>query len=312
MHNTIIENYYKEISETPLLTRQEEQVLAKKKKAGSEAARQKLIKSNLRLVVSIAREYESCGVPVLDLIQEGNIGLMEAVERYTPGSKARLSTYAMQFIRKQIRVALVRESRPVVISSYVAEKLYLLRKTAEQLRAKLGNEPTVADLAAAVNLSVSRVEKYLSLNKHPVCLNKLPEEDRPSVFQLADEDAVDPSEAWAQKERAELLRDMVQYLDERSIKILTMRYGLDGREPMTQTAIGIQLGMLRQRVEQLEKAALGHLRKWLASQNDGGIEVVRLLQGKRHLGAQAGERGNLGLVSQLLPTYASNLHALAA
>jgi RNA polymerase primary sigma factor len=272
-----------------------------------------MIKANLRLVVSVAREYETCGVPLLDLIQEGNIGLMKALEKFEAGRKARFSTYAMQYIRKEIRKALQREARPVAIPAYTAEKLYLLRKTAEELKAAHGGEPSIADLAAAVNLSVRRVEKYLSLNNRPIYL------DAPSLdgefnnhSKISDESTPDPSDECADRERNELLREMVQYLDTRSSKILTMRYGLDGGNVLTQQEVGAELGVTRQRVDQLERTALQHLKKWLNDRAVFGKEMATLIQKTRLVGGSVSDSGRVCKMADYAPRFATALRASVA
>jgi RNA polymerase primary sigma factor len=253
--------YVSQIGSGPLLTREEERDLARRKDAGDEAARQRLIESNLRLVMSVARNYSRADVPLLDLIQEGNLGLMRAVEKFDYKLGYKLSTYATWWIRQAITRALVDQGRTIRLPLHVAEDVRKLLRARRQLAQKLNREPTLAELAAEAKQSEERVHELLELIETPVSLDT-PVGDGESLYGdlLEDVRSSAPLELTADKARAKELVEALATLEPRLRRIVTLRFGLDGEKPYTLDEIGADVGVTRERVRQLETRALRQLR----------------------------------------------------
>jgi len=253
--------YVRQIGSGPLLTREEERELARRKDAGDEAARQRLIESNLRLVMSVARNYARADVPLLDLIQEGNLGLMRAVEKFDYKLGFKLSTYATWWIRQAITRALVDQGRTIRLPLHVAEEVRKLLRSRRQLAQNLNREPTLPELAADADQSEARVRELLELIEKPISLDT-PVGDGESLFGdlLEDARASAPSELTADKARAKELVEALATLEPRLRRIVTLRFGLDGSAPYTLDEIGADVGVTRERVRQLETRALRELR----------------------------------------------------
>jgi RNA polymerase primary sigma factor len=253
--------YVRQIGSGPLLTREEERDLARRKDAGDEAAKQQLIKSNLRLVMSVARNYSRADVPLLDLIQEGNLGLMRAVEKFDYKLGYKLSTYATWWIRQAITRALVDQGRTIRLPLHVAEEVRRLLRTRRQLAQKLNREPTLVELAVEAKQSEDRVHELLELVETPVSL-ETPVGDGESLYGdlLEDVRASAPLELTADKARAKELAEALGTLEPRLRRVVTLRFGLDGGTPCTLDEIGAEVGVTRERVRQLETRALRELR----------------------------------------------------
>ena len=253
--------YVRQIGSGPLLTREEERELARRKDAGDEAARQRLIESNLRLVMSVARNYSRADVPLLDLIQEGNLGLMRAVEKFDHKLGFKLSTYATWWIRQAITRALVDQGRTIRLPLHVAEDVRKLLRSRRQLAQKFNREPTLPELAADANQTEERVLELLGLIETPISL-ETPVGDGESLYGdlLEDVRAPAPLELTADKARATELREALATLDPRLQRVVTLRFGLDGGTPYTLDEIGEDVGVTRERVRQLETRALRQLR----------------------------------------------------
>jgi RNA polymerase primary sigma factor len=253
--------YVRAIGDGPLLTAAEERELARRKDAGDEEAKKRLIESNLRLVMSITRNYTKAGVPLLDLIQEGNLGLIRAVEKfdYTMGYK--LSTYATWWIRQAVTRALADQGRTIRLPVHVAEQVRRLMRTRRELAQKLNREPTVAELADESGFTEKRVEELLDLVEHPVSL-ETPVGDGESVYADLIEDVHSdrPDDTTAKKLRGKELSEALSRLNPRMRKVLFLRFGLDGEKPQTLEQVGVDLGITRERVRQLESRALRELR----------------------------------------------------
>ena len=253
--------YVRQIGSGPLLTREEERELARRKDAGDDAARQRLIESNLRLVMSVARNYARADVPLLDLIQEGNLGLMRAVEKFDYKLGYKLSTYATWWIRQSITRALIDQGRTIRLPIHVAEEVRKLLRSRRQLAQKLNREPTLPELAAEASQPEERVRELLELIEAPVSL-ETPVGDGESLYGdlLEDVRAAAPLEMTADRARAKDLVEALGTLEPRLRRVVTLRFGLNGGTPYTLDEIGADVGVTRERVRQLETRALRELR----------------------------------------------------
>ncbi|HVS85264.1 MAG TPA: sigma-70 family RNA polymerase sigma factor [Gaiellaceae bacterium] len=253
--------YVRQIGDGPLLTRLEERELARRKDAGDELAKRRLIESNLRLVMSITRSYTKAGVPLLDLIQEGNLGLIRAVEKFDYRMGYKLSTYATWWIRQSVTRALADQGRLIRLPVHVADQLRRLLRARRQLAQKLNREPTIAELAHEAQQSEERVRELLELIDDPVSLDT-PVGDGESFFGdlIEDANSDDPDERTSKRARATELAQALAQLNPRSRRVLSLRFGLDGGAPLTLEEVGAGLGITRERVRQIEGRALRELR----------------------------------------------------
>jgi RNA polymerase primary sigma factor len=254
--------YLREIGQVKLLTPAEEIALAKRIKKGDEAAREHMIKANLRLVVKIARDYEGQGLPLLDLINEGNIGLMKGVERFDPTKGAKLSTYASWWIKQAIKRALSNQSKTIRLPDHVVDKLANIRRAEVKLHELLDREPTDEELADFLRMDVRRVKVYRQASKAPVSLDApLSEDDSDQVSEIvADPNAVAPFERLVKETDTALLKEVLAGLTDREKAILAMRFGLNDGVEKTLEEIGKVFGVTRERIRQIESEALKKLR----------------------------------------------------
>jgi len=260
--DTAFHLYLREIGRTPLLTPQQEIELAKRIKRGDKRARDQMIKANLRLVVKIARDYEGFGLPLLDLINEGNIGLMKGVERFDPKKGAKLSTYAAWWIKQAMKRALANQSKTIRLPVHIVDKLFHLRRAGAKLEEVLGREPTDEELAAEVGFSVARVNQLRRAAVRPTSLDAPIGDDETNRVAdvVKDEDADTPYEQLEEKTNSALVHEMIGTLDAREQAILRQRFGLDGGDRKTLEEIGVQFGVTRERIRQIEEIALKKLR----------------------------------------------------
>src|SRR6266853_792878 len=261
--DTAFHLYLREIGQTPLLTPREEIELARRIKKGDRRAREQMIKANLRLVVKIARDYEGYGLPLLDLINEGNIGLMKGVERFDPKKGAKLSTYAAWWIKQSIKRALANQSKTIRLPVHVVDKLSKMRRVSLQMSEELGREPTDEELAAELDYTVARVKQLRLAAVRPTSLDALIGDDETNRVAdvVKDENADTPYEQLEEKTNNALVHEMVGTLDSREQAILRQRFGLDGDDRKTLEEIGEQFGVTRERIRQIEEIALRKLRK---------------------------------------------------
>src|SRR5471032_419701 len=229
-----IKIYLREIGQTPLLTREEEVKLARRIKRGDQAARQHMIKANLRLVVKIAHDYSNYGLPLLDLISEGNIGLMKAVERFDPKKGGKLSTYAAWWIKQSIKRALANQSKTIRLPVHLVDKISKMRRTALRMAEELGRDPTDEELAAELNTTAHKVSQLRTVSIRPASLDAPMGEDENTQFGdiVKDEDALSPFEMLRDKAIKHDLEEALEELDERERMIVRARFGLDGEKPL--------------------------------------------------------------------------------
>lgn len=260
-----LNTYLKEISQTPLLTREEEVVLAGKIQAGDKAARELMIKANLRLVVKIARDYSNYGLPLVDLISEGNMGLMKAVERFDPEKGGKLSTYAAWWIKQSIKRALANQSKTIRLPVHMVDKIARMRRVATVLLEELGREPTTEELAEELGLPHKKVALLQRASQRPTSLDApIGEEDGTSYAEIiGDEKAINPMEQLDNNTLHGELDGLLDLLDERESQIIDARFGLNGRTPMTLEEVGREFGVTRERIRQLQNLALTKMRKAL-------------------------------------------------
>ncbi len=253
--------YVRQIGDGRLLTPAEERELARRKDMGDEAAKRRLIECNLRLVMSITRHYTKAGVPLLDLIQEGNLGLIRAVEKFDYKMGFKLSTYATWWIRQSITRALADQGRTIRLPVHVAEQVRRLMRSRRVLAQKLNRDPTVAELAAESGFPEKRVQELLDLVEDPVSL-ETPVGDGESLYGdlIEDINVKAPHATTAEKLRSTELAEALQRLNPRMRHVVQRRFGLDGRPSETLEEVGAGLGITRERVRQLESRALRELR----------------------------------------------------
>jgi RNA polymerase primary sigma factor len=255
--------YLREIGQVKLLSPQEEKLLAARIKRGDAAAREQMIKANLRLVVHIARQYEHCGLPLLDLINEGNIGLMKAVERFDPAKGAKFSTYASLWIKQAIRRGLAGQARTIRLPVHATDRLYRLRRKSVELRDELGREPTTGELAHELGLSIRRVAALNVAALTPASLDaSVGDDDSSRLGELVeDKNAAMPGEALAKEGDLSAAVSLLKKLEPRAARILRFRFGLDGTPEKTLEEIGRKFGLTRERIRQLQNDALVQLRR---------------------------------------------------
>jgi len=259
--------YLREIGQTPLLTPREEIALAKRIRRGDKTAREQMIKANLRLVVKIARDYEHLGMPLLDLINEGNIGLMKAVDRFDPRKGAKFSTYGAQWIKQAIRRVLSNQSREIRLPIPILQHISRLGHASARLRSLLGREPSDAELAEDLATDVKHVRHWrasaaISSTSLDTPLNSDDENNRVADV-VADEKAATPYDQLEHKTDQALVRRIVAKLSPREQSILRQRFGLDGGAEKTLEEVGERFGVTRERIRQIQLEALEKLRQEL-------------------------------------------------
>jgi RNA polymerase primary sigma factor len=258
---TSIDTYLRDINRVPLLSAEEETDLARRIKKGDKKAREQFIRSNLRLVVSIAKIYVNKGLSFLDLIEEGNLGLLKAVERFDPARKCRFSTYATWWIKQAIRRSILNTAKTVRLPAYMVEMIAKLKSASTRLSQKLGREPAMSELASALHVAPESVEILrralaASASLRPVSLDVIWSSGEFSV-----EEEIAPTTLPSVD--AERLQNLLAAINQREAEVLRLRYGLQDNKPMTLKEIGARLDLTRERVRQIEKEALRKLQRRL-------------------------------------------------
>jgi RNA polymerase primary sigma factor len=263
--DTAIKLYLREIGQVKLLTPEEEIKLAARIKKGDKKAREQMIKANLRLVVKIARDYEGIGLPLLDLISEGNIGLMKAVERFDPAKGGKLSTYGSWWIKQSIKRALANQSKTIRLPVHLVDKISKMRRLSLRLTEEFGREPTDEELAGELGITTARVSQMRQASLRPTSLDAPIGDEDSNLFSdiVEDENAHSPYDNLEDKTVTDMLLDMVKHLAPREATILQYRFGLDGGSERTLEEVGAKFDVTRERVRQIQNLALRKLRRMI-------------------------------------------------
>src|SRR6266550_3289288 len=265
-----LRRYLQEIGQFPLLTPQQEIELAVKIRKGNAAARERMINANLRLVVTIARDYANFGLPLLDLISEGNIGLTKAVERFDPTKGAKLSTYAMWWIKQSMKRALADQSKTIRVPVHLGEKLAKMRRVASQMTDELGREATDDELGEELGIASEKFARLKSVGIRPASLDAPVADDDSTEFgeMIGDEEAQTPFELLRDEDLRNEMDGLLDVLDEREKKIISQRFGLEGGKPKTLEDVAKHFGITRERIRQLKNISLAKLRRALSKKED--------------------------------------------
>jgi len=264
-----LNKYLQEIARFPLLTPQEEIALARKIKQGDAAARDRMIQANLRLVVTIAADYADLGLPMMDLVSEGSIGLTKAVERFDPTKGAKLSTYAAWWIKQSIKLALSKQAKMIRLPVHLVEKISKVRRLALEMSNELGREPSDDELAEEIGMSAQRVAELRNGSTRPASLESVIDEDDSTQLgeMIADEEAQTSYDSLHDQDLQQQLKGALHVLDDREKKIVFQRFGLDGGQPQTLEQLGATIGLTRERIRQLQTRALDKLRRALTRES---------------------------------------------
>ena len=261
--------YMREIAKTKLLTPEEEIELAARIAKGDERARARMIESNLRLVVKIAKDYANYGVPLVDLISEGNIGLIRAVEKFDPNKGGKLSTYAAWWIKLSIKRALANQGKTVRLPIHLVDKLARVRRISAIMAEDLGREPTDSELSEELGIPREKLALLLQASKQNRSMDETTHDNSIVSFGevIADDRAIDPLEALSQKNGLDELDLVLDTLNERETEIIGARFGLNGKRILTLEEIGRDFGVSRERIRQIQNVALNKMQKALTKKN---------------------------------------------
>lgn len=262
-----IKLYLQEIGKTPLLTHKEEISLAERIKNGDKEARDQMIAANLRLVVKIAYDYNNFGLPLLDLISEGNIGLIKAVERFDPSKGGKLSTYAAWWIKQSIKRALANQGKTIRLPVHLVDKIANMRKITMRLAEELGRDPSDDEVAMEMGIPVNKVAHLKSVSVRPASLDAPIGDGDDTEFGdiVGDENAINPFDNLRSKSLLNDMTNMLNELEPREAEIIRLRYGLDGDKPRTLEEVGQEFNITRERVRQLQNMAISRMRKIMTS-----------------------------------------------
>ena len=255
--------YMQEIGKTPLLSAKEELELAARIKQGDKAARDHMISANLRLVVKIAHDYNNFGLPLLDLISEGNIGLIKAVERFDPSKGGKLSTYAAWWIKQSIKRALANQSKTIRLPVHLVDKIAKMRRVATRLTDELDREPSDEEIGYEMEMPVNKVAHLKSVSTRPASLDAPVSEDGDTSFGelVGDENQTTPLEDLQHKSMNDDIQSVIERLEPREGEIIRLRFGLDGNQPLTLEEVGEKFDITRERVRQIQTIATHKMRR---------------------------------------------------
>ena len=260
-----IRSYLDQIGKTPLLTLEQETALARRVLKGDEAARQHMIQANLRLVVRIAKDYDNFGLPLMDLISEGNFGLIKAVERFDPDKGGKLSTYAAWWIKQAIKRALASNGKTIRLPVHMVDRIAQMRRVSNQLAKELEREPNNDEIAMAMDIPLSKVVHMKSVANRAASLDQPVGEDGDATLGdlVKDESARSPFENLRGKSDLTEIAEMLAHLEPREAEVITLRFGLNGESPLTLEEVGEKFKLTRERVRQLQQSALMQLRRMM-------------------------------------------------
>ena len=281
--------YIQEIRKTPLLSTNEEESLANRIRKGDNAARNQMVSANLRLVVKIAHDYNNFGLPLSDLISEGNIGLIKAVERFDPSKGGKLSTYAAWWIKQSIKRALANQSKTIRLPVHLVDRIASIRRATAKLTDELDREPTDEEIAYATNLPVNKIAHLKSVSVRPSSLDAPVGEDGETSFGeiVGDETQATPLENLQEKSANGYLHTVLQTLEPREAEILRLRFGLDGEHPLTLEEVGEKFNVTRERIRQIQNLAIHKMRRMLTDnerqRSAEEVQQERVEQGRREV-----------------------------
>ncbi len=258
-----LRTYLDQIGKTPLLTLEQETALARRVLKGDEAARQHMIQANLRLVVRIAKDYDDFGLPLMDLISEGNFGLIKAIERFDPDKGGKLSTYAAWWIKQAIKRALASNGKTIRLPVHMVDRIGQMRRTTHRLAAELGREPHNDEIAQAMDIPIAKVVHMKSVANRAASLDQpVGEEGDATLGDLVkDESERTPFDSLRTKSDLSEIAELLAQLDQREADIMVLRFGLNGESPLTLEEVGVHFKLTRERVRQLQQSALMKLRR---------------------------------------------------
>ena len=284
-----LSTYIQEIRKTPLLSTNEEESLANRIRKGDNAARNQMVSANLRLVVKIAHDYNNFGLPLSDLISEGNIGLIKAVERFDPSKGGKLSTYAAWWIKQSIKRALANQSKTIRLPVHLVDRIASIRRATAKLTDELDREPTDEEIAYATNLPVNKIAHLKSVSVRPSSLDAPVGEDGETSFGelVGDETQATPLENLQEKSANGYLHTVLQTLEPREAEILRLRFGLDGDHPLTLEEVGEKFNVTRERIRQIQNLAIHKMRRMLTDnerqRSAEEVQQERVEQGRREV-----------------------------
>ncbi|MFT4640827.1 MAG: RNA polymerase primary sigma factor [Verrucomicrobiales bacterium] len=274
-----LRRYCREIARTPLLTPADEVRLAARIKKGDEEARLHMIQANLRLVVKIAQDYNGLGLPLDDLIAEGNIGLMKAVERFDPKKGGKLSTYAAWWIKQCMRRALANQGRTIRLPVHMKEKISKMTRIASHLTEELGREPTVEEISEFTGIPTPKLSALVEAAMRPASLDAPMGDGTDSRMTfgetVCDEAMISPDDTASDADMVDQLGDLLHELDDRERRIIDLRFGLGGRRSRTLVEVGKEFGVTRERIRQLQNVALTKMRRALSRMEDPRFQRIR-------------------------------------
>jgi RNA polymerase primary sigma factor len=267
--------YFKEIGKVPLLTAEEEFDLARRIQDGDDEARELMVKANLRLVVAIAKQYSHFGVPLLDLINEGNIGLMRAVTKYDPTKGARFSTYGSFWIKQAIRSGLARQARTIRVPSYLVDRLANMRRKKAELHQDLEREPTLSELADEIGISEAKVAQMHSVGLQPISLDQPMGDDDSAVFSdvVPDDKVTSAGEQMDEAVDKDTVHRMLGKLPSRETTILRHRFGFGEQREKTLDEVAELFGVTRERIRQIQERGLRRLRQMIRDERPVQVEA---------------------------------------